>query len=84
MTDKLDKKTESITALKNANKHLADLFTEMNKKDLVLQTCASDLAYTARQCGELRIEVYVGNERKTVLLKAYLESMVSNLNGARS
>lgn len=85
MTDKAtDKKAESILALKNANKHLAELFTDLNKKDAVLQTCANDLANIARQCGEIRIETWVGNERKIVLFKTYLETIIATLNGART
>lgn len=84
MTATPDKKAESLAALKNANKHLADLFTEMNKKDSVLQTCASDLSYVARQCGELQVRVVVGNNQQMVTLKTYLETIVVKLNGARS
>ena len=81
---KTDKKTESINALKNANKHLADLFADMNKKDIVLQTCANDLASVARQVGDIRVEVWTGSNKGTPTLKAFLEAMVANLNGARS
>lgn len=81
---KTDKKTDSINALKNANKHLADLFADLNKKDSVLSICASDLRYVAKQCGEIQILVYVGNERKVVFLKTYLDTIAINLEGARS
>lgn len=81
---KVDKKAESIAIMKNANKHLTEVFSEMTKKDIVLQTCASDLAYIARQCGDLRVQVYVANQSQVVSLKTYLETIVANLNGARS
>lgn len=84
MTDKItDKKTESINALKNANKHLSDLFADVNKKDIAMKSTASDLLLVAKQCGELRIEVWVGNNKQTVFLKTYLEACSKTLEEAR-
>jgi hypothetical protein len=83
MTATPDKKTESINALKNANKHLADLFTAMNDKDGTLSSVASELQYIARQCGELRVSVYKANQPQSVILKAHLEELAIKLNGAR-
>jgi hypothetical protein len=81
---KCDKKTESLLALKNANKHLADLFDEMAKKDHVLSAQSSQISYVAKQCGDLQVSVYVGAERKTLSLKMFLEAAAANLNEARS
>lgn len=85
MTDcKPDKKAESIKALKDANKHLAELFNDMAKKDSVLQSQASQISYVARQCGDLKIEVYVGADKKNVSLKSFLDAAAIALNEARS
>lgn len=81
---KADKKTESLTALKNANKHLSDLFADLTKKDFVLQTQASQIDYVANQCGDLQVLVYVGQDRKPTSLKAFLKAAVNALNEARS
>lgn len=84
MTDtKVDKKVESINALKNANKHLADLFTDLNKKDGTLASVASELQYIARQCGEVRVQTYKGSTSEVVLLKSHLEALAVKLNEAR-
>lgn len=79
-----DKKSESINALKNANKHLGELFTDLNRKDGMLQSCSADLRYLAKQVGEIQVMVYVGNERKTVFLKTYLDTIATNLESVRS
>lgn len=81
---KTDKKTESINALRNANKHLADLFTEMNKKDSVLSNTSSELNYVAGQLGDIKVSVYVGSNRTDVYLKTFLQTCAKNLEGARS
>lgn len=80
---KTDKKTDSINALKNANKHLADLFTDLNKKESTLKTCAADLQRVASQCGDIHVEVYVGNQRQQASLKNYLNTIATSLNEAR-
>lgn len=80
---KSDKKLESINALKNANKHLADLFNDLNKKELTLKTCAADLQRVAAQCGDLSVEAYVGQSRQQVSLKSYLGTIANSLNEAR-
>lgn len=79
-----DKKAESIKALKDANKHLAEIFNDLNKKDLTLKTCADDINRLAAQVGSLRAEVWVSNGREVVLIKTYLEAIANSLNGARS
>ncbi len=81
---KPDKKTESVNALKNANKHLADLFTDLNKKDLTLKTCADDLARVATQCGDLQVYVWVGQKQEHTTLKRYLTTISTSLSEARS
>lgn len=81
---KADKKAESIAALKNANTHLAQLFTDLNKKDSALKNCADNLNRVAVQCGDLKVEFWSGNQRTTGSLKAYLEAIANNLTEARS
>lgn len=80
---KADKKIESINALKNANKHLADLFTDLNKKELTLKTCAADLQRVAAQVGDIHVEIWVGQQRQQGSLKKYLEAIATSLNEAR-
>lgn len=85
MTDKAtDKKAESFAAAKNLNKHLTDLFNEMQRKDAVLASQANELAYVARQLGDIRVMIYAGSQAQAVVLRTYLESIVASLNGARS
>jgi hypothetical protein len=85
MTDpKVNKKTESLTALKNANKHLTDLFGHILKTDTVLSSQASQIDYVANQCGDLQVLVYVGQDRKSTSLKAFLKAAATALNEARS
>jgi hypothetical protein len=78
-----DKKTESINALKNANKHLADVFADLAKKDQTLQTCASDLQRVAAQCGDIHVSVWIGQKQEMTPLKSYLTAIATSLNGAR-
>jgi len=80
---KADKHAESINALKNANKHLADVFADLNKKDSTMKNCASDLQRVASQCGEIHVEVWTGNQRQQTSLKNYLNTIATNLNEAR-
>lgn len=80
---KADKKNESINALKNANKHLADLFTDLSRKEGTLAHAASELQYLARQLGEIKVQTYIGNVNTTVYLKAHLEALALKLNEAR-
>lgn len=84
MTDKPDKKAESIAAAKNLNKHLSDVFAELAKKDEVLRAQSAQLSYAAQQCGDLKIEVYVASQRQAVSLKAFLEAASKALTEARS
>lgn len=84
MTDpKADKKTESITALKNANQHLSAVFADITKKERTLGTCADDLERVARQCGDLMVSVWVGQKQETISLKTYLVTIAKTLNEAR-
>jgi hypothetical protein len=80
---KTDKKTESINALKNANKHLADVFADLNNKDGTMSNVASELQYIARQCGDIKVQTYIGNQHQMVALKGHLEALAIKLNGAR-
>lgn len=80
---KVDKKIESLNALKNANKHLSDLFSDLSKKELTLKTCASDLQRVATQCGDIKIMVWVGSNQVATSLKQYLETIAVSLNEAR-
>lgn len=80
---KTDKKAESIKALKDANKHLADLFSDLAKKDNVLRSTSSDLQYVANQCGDIQVAVYVGANRQVVSLKNYLGTCANTLENAR-
>jgi len=79
----VDKKAESINVLKNANKHLADVFAGLDKKDLTLKNCASDLQRVATQCGDLYVEVWVGSNKQQTSLKNYLSIIATRLNEAR-
>lgn len=81
---KSDKQVESINALKNANKHLADLFADLAKKDAVLLSQATQLGHVARQCGDIKVLVYVGANATHVTLKSFLETACVALNEARS
>jgi hypothetical protein len=83
MPAETDKKLDSINALKNANKHLADIFNDLAKKDLTLKTCADDLQRAAAQCGDLKVVVWVANTQKDVSLKQYLGTIANTLNEAR-
>lgn len=84
MTDKPDKKAESINAAKNLNRHLSDVFAELDKKDRILALCSGDLNRVAQQLGDIRVEVWVGNSKEITFLKTYLQKIADNLNGARS
>lgn len=83
MTTDVDKKTQSINALKNANKHLEDLFKDLAKKDLTLRTCSEDLQRVAAQCGDIQVMVYVGSNRQATSVKQYLGTIAASLNEAR-
>ena len=84
MTDTLtDKKTESITALKNANKHLTDVFSHMNKMDATLSSVASDLQSVASKSGELHIYTWWEGKSQCVSLKTFLNSLAKKLEDVR-
>lgn len=80
---KADKKAESINALKNANKHLADIFTDLNKKELTMRTCADDLQRVSTQLGDIQVVVWVGQKQEMTPLKRYLCTIATSLNEAR-
>ena len=83
MVDKTDKKAESINALKNANKHLAEVFTDLAKKEQTLKVCADDLQRVAAQCGDLQIKAWVGQQQQSIPLQTYLRTISNSLNEAR-
>lgn len=80
---KANKKSESITALKNAHKHLEDLFKDLAKKDQTLKTCSDDLQRVANQCGDIKVMVWVGPLQQATFLKIYLGAIAASLNEAR-
>lgn len=80
---KCDKKTESINALKNANKHLADLFANLAKKESIMGVTVSDLQRVAAQVGDIQVSVWVTNSYQPVKLKTYLETIAKTLSEAR-
>lgn len=80
---KCDKKTESINALKNANKHLADLFANLAKKESIMGVTVSDLQHVAGQVGDIQVSVWVTNSYQTIKLKTYLEIIAKTLSEAR-
>lgn len=80
---KSDKKNESIIALKNANKHLADLFIDLSKKDSTLSICAGDLERIAAQCGDIHVLVWTGSQSQQSSLAKYLKQIAAKLEEAR-
>lgn len=80
---KCDKKTDSINALKNANKHLADLFADLAKKESVMGVTVNDLQRVAAQLGDIQVSVWVTNNHQSVKLKTYLETIAKTLSEAR-
>lgn len=85
MTDKTaDKKTESINALKNANKHLADLFSDLAKKDAVMSASVDNLNRIAQQCGDLKVNIWHEGKWQDFSLRGALTSIAARLTEARS
>ena len=78
-----DKKIESLNALKNANKHLSDVFSALAKKDQVLSSCSADLQFIAKQCGDINVKVWIGSSSQFVELRAFLNTVANRLSEVR-
>lgn len=79
-----DKQRESLLALKNANKHLTDLFARMEEKNRTMAAIASELERLAPKMGELQAETYHENRFQQRPLSNTLMDMASRLNKVRS
>lgn len=79
-----DKKAAPIKTLKDVNKQLSELFAELVRRNTIITTCATDISYIAHQCGDLRVETFVGNNREIGFAGIYLEKISAILAGARS
>lgn len=84
MTNPTDKKTDSINALKNANKHLDEVFKDLAKKDAVMSTTVDSLNRIAQQCGDLKVNIWHDGKWQDISLRSALISLAARLTEARS
>lgn len=84
MTDVQDKKQESITALKNANKHLTDLFSRVEEKDRTLGNVASELTRISNKLGDIYVDDWEGGRTVYKPLKHIVQKLAERLTEARS
>lgn len=83
MTDELTKTQTSITALKNANKHLTELIQANENMSRIMGTVASDLTSHAAKCGELIVLAWSGTEWKHIKFKDHLNALAAILEKGR-
>ena len=84
MTNPTDKKTDSIAALKNANKHLDEVFKDLAKKDAVMSTTVDSLNRIAQQCGDLKVNIWHEGKWQDTSLRGALVSLAARLTEARA
>lgn len=80
----VDKKQESITALKNANKHLTDLFSRVEEKDRTLGNVASELVRVSNKLGDICVDDWEGGRTVHKPLRLILQKLAGQLTEARS
>lgn len=84
MTDeKQTRAATSIAALKNANKHMAELLQANENMNQLMGAVGSDLNYLSRQTGELMVSVYADGGYKSISLKNHLNSLATKLENGR-
>lgn len=84
MTNPTDKKTDSIAALKNANKHLDEVFKDLAKKDAVMSNAVDALNRIAQQCGDLKVNIWCDGKWQDTPLRSALVSLAARLTEART
>lgn len=75
---------QTLISLKNANKHLTEIFSLMETKDFALGSVGDSLRRAAAKCGEIKIDVWEGANQKAVLLKTHLTELAVQLEKAKS
>jgi len=84
MTDEKQTRAQtSIAALKNANKHMAELLQANENMNQLMGSIASDLTYLGRQVGDLYVSVYIDGAWKPVNFKNHLNSLANKLENGR-
>ena len=84
MTDiLLTKRKESLDALRNANKHLNEIFKQHDNLVLVVEETESQLEHLKSKVGDIAVEVWDGGSYKLTKLSVVLNTMKNKLSGAK-
>lgn len=78
------KSQQTLIALRNANKHLTEVFSLIDTKDQAMNFVSDSLRRAAAKCGEIKIDVWEGGNTKSISLKSHLTELATKLEGARS
>ena len=84
MTDiLLTKRKESLDALRNANKHLNEIFKQHDNLVLVVEETERQLEHLKSKVGDIAVEVWDGGSYKLTKLSVVLNTMKNKLSGAK-
>lgn len=83
MTEVPPKKESSTAALKNANKHLSELFAAINRNSILIEKTISLAEDIKRGCGELKVDVWVESTKQTLTVKQCLDNIITNLKSGK-
>lgn len=79
----IDKRKETIAALRHASKHLSEVFVKMDKTDTIISDIISSLQRDAGKVGDVKIETWWENKFQVVSLKTILNYYANQLEKAR-
>ena len=79
----IDKRKESIQALKNANKHLTEIFRQHDNLLMVVEDTTRQLEHLKSKVGDIAVEVWTGNGYGLKKLSVVLNEMKNKLEGAK-
>lgn len=77
------KQQASIEAMKNANKHLTDVFNQMQRMDSALSSVANDLERAASKVGDILILCWKDRQEQPATLRVHLKELAIQLQKAR-
>lgn len=79
----IDKRKESIQALKNANKHLTEIFRQHDNLLMVVEDTTRQLEHLKSKVGDIAVEVWISNGYGLKKLSVVLNEMKNKLEGAK-
>lgn len=80
----LSKHKASLIALKGANAHLNEIFTQLSRLDQTAGNTVNELRRLSNEVGSLSVKDWDGNNWVSRSFKAVLENLAANLDKVRT